>query len=112
MWKLYIDDIRNPLDKSDWIIARNSKKAIQLIESLGFPSFISFDHDLGEDDDAMKVAKWIVNTDLDKIEEGNKHWIPSNFKFHVHSANPTGKANIEGLLNSYLKHKKVVDPNL
>lgn len=104
-WKLFIDDIRNPPDRNDWVIARTSSKAIQLIKSLGFPNMISFDHDLGEDDDAMKVAKWIVNTDLDEVGKGNQNWIPSNFKFHVHSANPTGKQNIEGLLNSYLKHK-------
>jgi hypothetical protein len=105
-YKLYIDDIRTPNDKNDWVIARSSEKAISLIKNLGFPSIISFDHDLGEDDTAMKVAKWIVNTDLDKEEQGKRDWIPSNFKFFVHSANPTGKANIEGLLNSYLKHKR------
>ena len=104
-YKLYIDDIRNPVDPTEWTIARTSKQAIAIIKGLGFPTFISFDHDLGEDDDAMKVAKFIVDTDLDKQEAGIVNWIPNNFKFYVHSANPTGKQNIEGLLNGYLKHK-------
>jgi hypothetical protein len=105
-WKLYIDDIRTPSDSNEWVIARTSRKAISLIQSLGFPHKISFDHDLGDDDDAMKVAKWIVNTDLDKEDNGELNWIPANFSFVVHSANPTGKQNIEGLLSGYLKHKK------
>lgn len=104
-YQLYIDDIRNPPNGNDWVIARTSQKAISLIKSLGFPYKISFDHDLGEDDDAMKVAKWIVNTDLDKCDNDEFNWIPNNFSFVVHSANPTGKKNIEGLLNGYLKHK-------
>ena len=61
-YKLYIDDLRSP-PNDDWVIARSSAKAISVIKSLGFPKEISFDHDLGEDDTAMKVAKWIVNTD-------------------------------------------------
>lgn len=105
-YKLYIDDIRTPSDPNEWTIARTSTKAITLIKGLGVPTFISFDHDLGEDDDAMKVVKFLVDTDLDKEERGEKNWIPKNFKFHVHSANPTGKQNIEGLLNGYLKHKR------
>lgn len=103
-WKLFIDDIRNP-PNDDWVIARTSKKAIQLIKSFGFPTHISFDHDLGEDDDAMKVAKWIVETDINEVEKGNNNWIPKNFSFTVHSANPVGKKNIESLLTQYLKFK-------
>lgn len=31
---------------------------------------------------------------------------PADFAFFVHSQNPVGKANIEGLLNNYLEFKK------
>lgn len=103
-WKLFIDDIKNPPD-NDWIIARTSQKAIQLIKSLGFPTHISFDHDLGKDDDIINVVKWIVNTDLNEIEKGNNQWIPRGFSFYVHSMNPTGKHNIESILKHYLDFK-------
>ena len=33
----------------------------------------------------------------------NLYKFPEDFKFNVHSANPIGKANIEGILNNYLK---------
>jgi hypothetical protein len=32
------------------------------------------------------------------------HRIPDDFQFYVHSRNPVGRANIEGLLNNYLEH--------
>ena len=45
-------------------------------------------------------AKWLVEMDMDNIYK-----FPENFSFHVHSANPVGKANIEGYLNNYLKSR-------
>jgi len=94
--RLYIDDIRNP--KGDFeLIARNSDTAINLMRQTGCPNFISFDHDLGGDDTAMRVVKWMVEMDLD-----HKGWIPDDFTFFVHSANPVGAANIDGYLNSYM----------
>ena len=43
----------------------------------------------------------MVERDLDK----NGSWIPKNFTYDVHSANPAGKKNIEGLLNNYLEKR-------
>lgn len=63
---------------------------------------ISFDHDLGDDDTAMIFVKWLIDYDLDN----NGKIIPENFSYNVHSANPVGKENIEGLLQSYLNFKK------
>ena len=45
-------------------------------------------------------AKWLVDMDMDNIYK-----FPENFSFHVHSANPVGKANIEGYLNNYLNFR-------
>ena len=95
--RLYIDDIRNPKGDFD-VIARTSSDAIQVIENLGCPEYISFDHDLGGDDTAMAVVKYMVEKDLD-----NKGFIPDDFTFFVHSANPVGKSNLEGYLNCYLR---------
>ena len=97
MRRLYIDDIRYPKTKG-WVIVRTSADAIQYLKNTGCPDFISFDHDLGGDDTAMKVVKWMVENDLN-----NPGFIPLDFKFNVHSANPVGAVNIEGYLNAYMR---------
>ena len=97
---LYVDDTRDPKGDFDYV-ARSSKGAIYIMNLDGCPNFVSFDHDLGGVDTAMIVIKWMVNRDLDC---GGK-FIPANFEFNVHSANPVGAANITGYLNSYLKQK-------
>ena len=100
MTKLYIDDIRDP--KGDGFdVRRSSNSAIIYMIENGIPEYISFDHDLGGEDTAMVVVKWMVTQDMD-----NKYIIPENFEFNVHSANPVGVANIEGYLKSYLKFRK------
>ena len=95
--RLYIDDIRDPVGSFDYV-ARSSGLAIQFMENEGCPQFISFDHDLGGTDTAMAVVKYMVEMDLD-----NPGWIPADFEFFVHSANPVGAANIQGYLNAYLR---------
>lgn len=106
MRKLYIDDIRNP--KFDGFeIVRTSAEAISYMEENGCPGFISFDHDLGGDDTAMIVVHWMIETDLD--EKGL--FIPSSLEFHVHSANPVGARNINGLLGQYLKLRSQYEVN-
>lgn len=96
-WKLFIDDIRYPKDE-DYIIARNINEALYLIDKNGFPSFISFDHDLGENEssgyDFIKI-----------IEEKalNKEWIiPTYFEYNVHSDNIVGAENIRIHFNNLL----------
>jgi hypothetical protein len=99
--KLYIDDIRTPKGNG-YIIVRSSESAKEFMENNGCPEYISFDHDLGGDDTAMIVVKWMVEKDLNS----NGNFIPDDFRYNVHSANPVGAANIEGYLKSYLKTRK------
>ena len=94
--RMYIDDIRNPKGEFD-VIVRDSYEAINHMNIHECPEFISFDHDLGGADTAMKVVKWMVEKDMDL-----PGWIPDNFTFFVHSANPVGAANITGYLNAYM----------
>jgi hypothetical protein len=101
MYKLYLDDIRIPKNKSNWIIARSYNEAIIIVNKFGCPNYISFDHDLGTDKSGLDFVKWLIEKDLD-----NPGFIPDNFKFNVHSANPVGKENIEGLLNDYMNKRK------
>jgi hypothetical protein len=69
----------------------------------GCPEHISFDHDLGSIDglDGIDIVKWMVEVDLDS--EGK--WIPDEFEYMVHSANPIGAANIVGYFGSYLRSR-------
>lgn len=63
---------------------------------------ISFDHDLGGDDTAMVVVKRLIELDMD----ADGSFIPRDFTFHVHSANPVGGENIRALLAQYLAMRK------
>jgi hypothetical protein len=120
LWNLFLDDERNPEDvtwapwqvrekyrNEEWVIVRDGLEATHAIADKGcYPSFISFDHDLGDSDDGetgYDYAKRLVDMDMDKYHPRYK--FPENFSFYVHSQNPVGKANIEGLLNNYMKHK-------
>ena len=103
--KIFLDDLRFPeyvnWSRSECIIVRSYSDFEKVIIRNGCPEFISFDHDLGINTDGseqtgMNCATLLVSMDLDNLIDIR------NLKFQVHSANPVGKANIEGYLNSYL----------
>lgn len=96
MWKLFLDDERFPVDP-EFVIARNASEAIQMVKDQGMPSEISFDHDLGGDDTAMVFIHWLIDYHLD----GNVV-IPKDLVYHIHSQNPVGVKNINGLLKNFL----------
>ena len=100
MTKLYIDDERFP--KGDgFVVVRSYTDALEYMTVMGCSKYISFDHDLGDDGTGFDVVKWIVERDLDSGGE----FIPENFQYNVHSANPVGRANIEGYLKCYLRNR-------
>ena len=122
-WNLFLDDERNIGDVSwapwqvqekyrneEWVVCRGYGDAMVEILNRGFPKYISFDHDLGHDKyTGYELAKQLVEND---IISGNKesreaYKFALDFDFYVHSQNPIGKANIEGLLNNYLKVRNV-----
>ena len=99
---LYIDDLRSPQTNKPWEIVRNFDEAIEYFEVMGCPHYVSLDHDLGDNiPSGYDIAKWMVEKDI----EMNGKFIPLNFEFNVHSANPVGAANINGLFSNYFKHK-------
>jgi hypothetical protein len=104
-WKLYLDDIRTP-DDPTFMIVRTVNDAQKLIHLLGVPTFISFDHDLGMDDEGNLVlsgydfAKWLVEMDMEGI-----FILVEDFDFTVHSQNPVGAKNIREYLNNYLSFR-------
>ncbi|MFM7023455.1 MAG: cyclic-phosphate processing receiver domain-containing protein [Flavobacteriales bacterium] len=104
-YSLFLDDIRtvDMVFKEDpgFIIVRSYDAFVNYIKENGCPEFISFDNDLGEDEngnllpDGYACVKWLVyenNFDL------------KDFRFIVHSANPVASVQIKSLLNNYIKH--------
>lgn len=98
-WRLWLDDqwdepempFRHP--PKGFIPARSSSEAIRLTQENGLPSFISFDHDLGNQDDAMKYINWISN-------EFYSSTVP---EYQIHSANMEGAKNIHSKMESWKK---------
>ena len=103
--KMYLDDIRTPVEEFNFVV-RSYDEAVAIIKRHGVPNFISFDHDLGVDEDGILLksgfdfTKWLVENDLDGVYK-----LPKDFRFKVHSQNPVGKENIISLLDSYLKYR-------
>ncbi|MDD3060764.1 MAG: hypothetical protein PHW94_07500, partial [Sulfurimonas sp.] len=99
---LYLDDIRTPKTHFSKIV-RSYEEAVSYTLENGVVEYISFDHDLGVDEQGeiaksgYDFAKWLVESALD-----GELCFPENFTFNVHSANPVGKANIEHLLRNYI----------
>lgn len=81
--KLWIDDIRKA--PNGWVWVKTSTEAIKMLLSHPIEE-ISFDHDLGGEDTAYRVAVLIET----KAYEGK---LPKMI-WHVHSANPVGEKNI------------------
>jgi hypothetical protein len=129
MYKLYLDDVRNPTDtylntkNSDWCIVRDYDDFVQIIELQKLPSFVSFDHDIfpehyrpsmyAEDKHYSKyytdgtfkektgfeAAKWLTEYCLERDLD-----LP---EWNCHSMNPIGKENIISILSSYTKVRKM-----
>jgi hypothetical protein len=90
--RIYLDDTRDPPlfdangELTHWHVCRTAREAIKFIEG-GEVSFISFDHDLGEDLTGYDVAK--------RIEELAFAGSLSPIDYSIHSGNLIGAANID-----------------
>ncbi len=104
-YRMFIDDERFPPDDgNEWKIVRSYQMAVYMIEMLGMPNFVSFDHDLGDEanGDGYKIAKYLCDLDMNSTPA---YKFPEDFDYFVHSQNPIGKANIEGYMDGYLKQR-------
>lgn len=97
-YKLFLDDERDPIGK-DWVVARSSFDAAVIVAIGGMPSYISFDHDLGEDDTAMNFLKWLAENCQDR-------GTTFTFDYYVHSQNPIGRDNIINFIESFKRSQK------
>jgi hypothetical protein len=129
-YKLFLDDVRFPKDVTwidiglgPFVIVRSYEEFINYITKNGLPNFISFDHDMEENQYRQSMynpdkhynnyytdgtftknngyccAKWLVQYCID-----NKLKLP---EYKVHSFNPIGKENIENYLE-WVKKQKIV----
>ncbi|WP_076666905.1 cyclic-phosphate processing receiver domain-containing protein [Pontibacter indicus] len=109
MKKLFLDDIRtvdmvySKAMEDEFVVVRSYYEFVDYININGLPDFISFDNDLGLEEngelapDGYAAAKWLVyHSGLDLIE----------LKFNVHSANPVAAQQINGLLTNYINYLK------
>lgn len=100
--KLFVDDIRSPMDDG-WLVARTISRAklliITAINNSEELEWISFDHDLGGNETSRSLLNWMVT---------------NRIQFHknsIHSANPVGKKWLEeGLRRDYEKPSLIVRP--
>lgn len=100
-YKLFLDDLRAPPDHT-WVVVRTVRAAIEYVQTYGLPLEMSLDHDLGFGErDAPAFLQWLIDEDLDS---GFGHLGLEKIAFNVHSANPVGRQNLEGLWNSYMMH--------
>jgi hypothetical protein len=108
-YKLFLDDIRDvnmvykKLTNDDFVVVRNFDDFKKVILEKGLPELISFDNDLGLDEndnvaeDGYACAKWLVYKSGIDLQ---------NLNFNVHSANPVASQQIQGLLDNYIKYLK------
>lgn len=99
-YTLFIDDEREPPQNAalhKTLVVRSSLDAIHAVMTYGVPSFISYDHDLGGDDTSTRFINWLIEAYL----SGVIRVFPTDY--YVHSQNPVGKQNIEGLLQAFIK---------
>ena len=116
--KIYLDDVRTPVLKDEWVVVRNYEEFIEKVIEIGLDNIelISLDHDLG--DSAMR--EWHTNVyhnytlNYNNITEKTgmdcTKWLVDQWldgapvcKVMVHSANAVGSANMMGYINNY-KH--------
>ena len=93
MYKLYLDDIRNP-KTSGWTIVRTYDEFVYHIKTYGMPIEMSLDHDLGEDLTGYDCVKWMVN---------EKQFDLRDININIHSANPIGGLNMQSLILNWNK---------
>ena len=115
-YRIYLDDVRTPVDKDNWVVVRSYDEFVQKINSIGLENIelISLDHDLGDtamnewlygvtknysinydnitEKTGMDCTKWLVN-----------QWMDGKpvVDVVIHSHNAIGSGNMMGYINNY-----------
>lgn len=134
MYKLFLDDIREPLDccsyilnkdfysDNEFVVVRNYEEFVDYIEKNGLPEIITFDHDLADThytpeefwSDYDKSKEW-QEKQVHKEKTGYEcakwlidYCIENNLEcpmYVCHSMNPVGRDNILGVLDNFRKYQ-------
>lgn len=127
-YNLFLDDFRHPYDaytitkdtdflQLKWVVVRSHDEFVEAVEKRfedgSFPIVIAFDHDLADDHYDHTVGDFPYDEMKEKTGMHSVKWlvdfcIDHNLKlpsYKVHSQNPGGAANIEGLLSNFKKHQ-------
>ena len=107
-YKLFLDDYRDPKyliergykipNKGDWVVARSCFEAMNIVQTLGMPLFVAFDHDLedahydgkdGHERTGLTFATWLT----EYIDNHNIK-LDDEFDWCIHSMNPSGAERI------------------
>jgi len=115
MTRIYLDDVRTPVDK-DWVVVRSYEEFVDKVNEIGLENIetISLDHDLG----ISAMREWHNNVynnytvDYNNITEKTGYdcakWLVGQWmdgkpicQVYTHSANAIGSANIMGYINNY-----------
>lgn len=97
-YSLYLDDERTPKTERDWVIVRCYDDFVSTVQERGLPSYVSLDHDLGEEKSGYDCVKWFIDHCIDNEVK------PSEVEIHAHTANPVGRDNIVAYVTSWIKH--------
>lgn len=133
MKKIYLDDIRTPVDTT-WVVVRSYDEFVEKVLEIGLENIetISLDHDLGDssmneyhnnvspnytldynnitEKTGYDCTKWLVDHYLDNYstEEKRNEKKKNGILFptvYTHSANPIGSANIMGYINNFFMNE-------
>ena len=114
--RIYLDDVRTPVEKDQWVIVRSYDEFVSKVNEVGFENIemISLDHDLG--DTAMNewlygvTKNYSINYDniTEKTGMDCAKWLVEQWmngkplvEVVVHSANAIGSGNMMGYINNY-----------
>lgn len=126
-YNLFLDDVRQPnsswmnyfrevtYDLFDFKVAKNYEEFVKIIDELGVPLFVSYDHDLAEShyDQSMFIGETEYNKAIENSVEKTglecAKYLISKLKgephplYVVHSQNPIGKIRIKNCIEDYNK---------
>jgi hypothetical protein len=117
--RIYLDDMRTPLDPDSWTIVRSYDEFVEKITEVGLENIseISLDHDLAQGHYHSNMQSGVINYDSPDFETSAyktgwhcAQWLVEQWEkgkpvcmINIHSYNPVGTANIQSLLDSYFK---------
>ena len=95
--KLYVDDIR--IAPEGWTQAWNADEAVEFLET-GTVAELSLDHDLGDPD---ALTGYDIMCWLEAMMYEEKFSLP---EINFHTANPTGRDNMQACLDAILRRQE------